>query len=74
MQFLEYTVNTGEGTVDLPYQKYKYILSLLDLLSTKYHIGSKYLERLLRNIQSMHLVVPVEISYLSHIKHAMTQG
>ena len=66
--------DTEAGTVALPERKLQELNQLLAIPATQKCIGRKDMERLVGNIQSIHLMVPGEVAHLYQIQSDLAQG
>ena len=57
-EFLRWLINTEAGTVAFAEQKHLELLQLLAIPATQHWMDQKELERLVRKLRSVHLVVP----------------
>ena len=73
-EVLVWQIETEVGTVALPERKDLELLQLLAIPSTQRQMGRKELERLVRKLRSIYLVVPGAAANLYHIQRALTQG
>ena len=68
------TVDTEERKVTLSYRNCRYLITLLNLLAPPHHMIQKYLERFMRKICSIHLLVPITATHLCQLYHTLMQG
>ena len=73
-EVLGWTLDMEAGVVTLTEQKIRELLTLLDIPAAHFWMVWKDLERLVRNIYSMHLAVPGAMDHLFHIQRDLTQG
>ena len=72
-EFLGWILDTEAGTVNLPENNLKELLTLVDIPENHCMMGRKDLERLVGKIRSMHFALPGAVVHLFQIQRAMNK-
>ena len=73
-EILGWIIDIMAGTVALPERKLQELWDLLDIPISQWRMGRKNLERLVRNLRSVHPSVPGAVEHLYHIQCALAQA
>ena len=68
------TIDKEAGTVALPEQKLRELLTLVDIMPTQRRMGPKDIEGLLWKLRYMHLAVTGAVAHIYHIQRVLAQG
>ena len=67
-EVLRWIIDIEVGTFALPERRLQELCDLLDIPTTQWCMGRKYLERSVGNLCSMHLAVQLAVAHLYHLQ------